>query len=199
MFRKIIFAVCFLLFSIVNFQGPSVAQEPVQKAVMIVSSKNFRDEELLLPKEILETKGVKVILASSSLSPSRGMLGTVVKPDILIEDVKVEDYEAVIFVGGVGAKEFWDNPVAHNIILQAKAAGAVIGAICIAPVTLAKAGVLKEKRATVWPGASPELEANGAIYTGNDLEIDGNIITANGPQSAKKFGRALLKALVSRR
>ncbi|MEM5813391.1 MAG: DJ-1/PfpI family protein [Candidatus Aenigmatarchaeota archaeon] len=43
-----------------------------------------------------------------------------------------------------------------------------------------------------------ELKKNGARYTGKDVEIDGNIITANGPQAAEKFGKEIEKALRDR-
>ena len=39
----------------------------------------------------------------------------------------------------------------------------------------------------------------GVNYTGKDMEIDGNIITASGPKAADKFGEALVKTLVHRR
>jgi protease I len=193
--KRIAFSVSLLFFILANFPGFIFAQDAVQKAVMIIAHNNFRDEELLVPKGILETNGIKVVLASSALSPAQGMLGELINPDILIEDVQVNSYQAVIFIGGSGAREFWDNPRAHKIALQAQEKGKIIGAICITPVTLAKAGLLKGRKATVWPGAAQELEINGAEYTGDDLEVDGNIITADGPQAAEKFAQALVRAL----
>jgi len=74
---------------------------------MVIASQDFRDEELLTPKEILENKGVKVTIASSSLDTATGMLGAKVKPDILIEDVNVNDFDAVIFVGGAGGERIF--------------------------------------------------------------------------------------------
>jgi len=59
----------------------------------------------------------------------------------------------------------------------------VLGAICIAPVTLAKAGVLEGKRATVWKSEGETLKEHGADYTGASMEADGKIITADGPHS----------------
>ncbi len=201
MLKKIILSIGMgiILFAFLNPHDYNFAQDAVQKSVMIIASRDFRDEELLLPKDMLETNRVAVTLASSSLAPSSGMLGTVVKPEILLKDVNVEDYDAVIFVGGRGAKEFWDDPQAQRIALEAQANKKVIGAICIAPVILAKAGILKEKKATVWSGGAGELQAQGAIYTGSDLEVTGNIITANGPDASVEFAEALVKALVRRR
>lgn len=166
-----------------------------KKVVMIIASNNFRDEELLKPKEVLERNGVAVTVASSSLNESTGMLGAKIKPDILFININVADYDAVIFVGGSGATEYWDNPTAHKISKDAYSAKKIVGAICIAPVTLAKAGLLKDKKATTYSSTVNDLKSAGAKYTGADVEKDGNIITASGPAVAQEFGETILKAL----
>lgn len=166
-----------------------------KKVVMVIAKVNFRDEELREPKKILEAHAIKVTIASSSLALARGMLGAKVKPDILLSKVKVDDYDAVIFVGGMGAKEYWNDSTAHRIAREAIKRGKVVGAICIAPVILANAEVLSGKKATVWSGVAGKLKAKGAIYTGSSVQVDGRIITANGPRAAKSFGQAILKAL----
>jgi len=67
----------------------------------------------------------------------------------------------------------------------------------MAPAILARAGVLKGKKATVFPGDETELTSNGAIYTGKMIEKDGNIITGCGPEAASLFGQALAKELTT--
>lgn len=66
-----------------------------------------------------------------------------------------------------------------------------MSAICLAPVTLANAGLLEGKRATVYPSAKSFLKWKGATYTGNPVEVDGNIVTANGPEVAEEFAQAV--------
>jgi len=167
----------------------------MKKAVMIIAQGDFRDEEFLQPKEILEKNSIEVKVASSSLKLARGVLGAKVKPDILINDVKAGDFAAIIFVGGPGSSEYWNDPVAHKLAQEAAKTNKIVAAICIAPVTLAKAGVLKGKRATVWYSEAGQIKASGANYTGSSVEKDGNIITANGPQAAKEFAEEIVKAL----
>ncbi|MFN3531988.1 MAG: DJ-1/PfpI family protein [Candidatus Brocadia sp.] len=181
---------------IVHVKGENVMQSGKgKKAVMIIASNNFRDEELLKPREVLEKNGVTVTVASSSLKEAKGMLGAKVKPDILFTDINVADYDAIIFVGGSGADEYWDNPTAHKIATDANSAKKIVGAICIAPVTLAKAGLLKNKKATTYSSTINDIKSAGANYTGADVERDGNIITASGPAAAQKFGETIVKAL----
>jgi len=86
-----------------------------KKVLMIIASSNFRDEEYLIPHKIFHSQGLEIVTAASSLKISRGMLGAEVKPEILLNNAKVEDYEAIIFVGGTGASEYWDDKTAHCI------------------------------------------------------------------------------------
>lgn len=169
-----------------------------KKAVFIIAHENFRDEELEEPRRILEEQGVGTIIASSREGMAEGMLGDTVEVGLNIKDVKAGDYDAVIFVGGVGAEEYWDDPVAHTIARESVKQGIVLGAICIAPVTLARAGVLRGKRATAFNSVARELEKAGAQYTGTPVERDGLIITANGPASAARFGMALAETLTGK-
>jgi protease I len=166
-----------------------------KKVVMVIASKNFRDEELFEPKEIIEKAGGNVTVASSSLNISEGMKGGTSKPDVLLNDVKADDFDAVVFVGGSGASEYWKNPTAHALAKAAADGGKLVCAICIAPVTLANAGLLDGKNATVWKSERGVIKKKGARYTGEDVEVDGKFITADGPKSAAKFGRAIVRAL----
>lgn len=172
-----------------------MANESKKKALMIIANKDFRDEEFLEPKTILENNGLKVVVASSSTNQAKGLLGSEYKPDITLSDVNTQDYSIIVFVGGPGSSEYWGNERAHNIATEAVSSGKVLGAICIAPVTLANAGLLKGKRATVFHTQANALISKGANYTGKDVEKDDLIITANGPGAAKKFALALCEAL----
>lgn len=163
-----------------------------ENAVMVIAQRGFRDEELFRPKEILEKAGVVVTIASLTLQECKGMLGSVVKPDTTIDQVRVDDYDILVFVGGSGASQYFDNLVAHRLAQEAVNKKKILGAICIAPVILANAGVLDGRRATVWPSESGQLEAKGAYFTGAPVQVDGKIVTANGPSAAEDFARAMV-------
>jgi protease I len=166
-----------------------------KKVVMIVAPKDFRDEELLEPMTILLGKGAEVVIASSSLDTAIGMLGAKMKPDMLVSNIKTKDWDAIVLVGGQGAKSYWNDRVLQGILKDAVKEDKIIGAICIAPVTLANAGVLKGKKATVYEGVADKLKSKGANYINSDVEQDGKIITANGPKAAGKFAEVLVEAL----
>jgi len=176
-------------------EAPAAKPLAGKKVVMIIASQKFRDEELAEPRAVLSEQGATVTLASSSLTEATGMLGAEAKADVLVEQVKTADYDAIVFVGGSGASEYFTDPKAHELCKSAVAEGKLLCAICIAPGTLANAGVLEGKRATIWKGTAELLKKSGATYTGKDVEIDGKIITAAGPEAAGSFGRAIADAL----
>lgn len=167
----------------------------MKKVVMVIAHELFRDEELLHPKEALEKNGIEVKVASTELTPAMGKLGAKVIPDILFGDINMKDFDAIVFVGGHGSVYYWDNQNAHKLLKDAVAQGKIVAGICSGAVTLAKAGILKGKAATVFPGDSKELIANGAKYSARHIERDGLIITADGPLAARSFGEEITKAL----
>jgi len=166
-----------------------------RKALFIIAPKGFRDEELQVPTATLKARGCEVTVASLTTDVATGMLGARVKPDIALDEAKPADYDLVVFVGGVGAKVYFDHPRAHAIAREAAAAGKLLGAICIAPSVLARAGLLKDKTATAWPSQRRDLVANGAKWDEGPAVRDGKIITANGPKAARRFADLLVEAL----
>ncbi len=171
------------------------AQEgAMKKIVMVIAAGDFRDEEYFEPKAVFAKNGLSVRTASTVLDVVSGVKGGSVKPDLLLKDIKPADFDAIVFVGGAGAQQYWDDPQAHKLAKEFFSAGKVTAAICIGPVILARAGLLRNKKATVWKDESAELAANGSQYTGRDVEIDGLLITAAGPFAAREFGEKVAAA-----
>lgn len=171
----------------------------MKKAVLVIPHENFRDEELFDTKAALEKSGIQVKVASTALSEARGKLGAAIKPDLLFKDISMREFDALVFVGGPGSVVYWDDPLAHSLLKESAGSGKVSAGICAAGATLAHAGILKGKRATVFPGDAQELINNGANYTAKPVEVDGLIITADGPASAKSFGEEIARALKEQR
>jgi len=167
--------------------------------LMVIASNDFRDEEYLEPAEALARAKAGVAVASSSNEVAIGVNGHRVMPDLTLPEAKVADYAAVIFVGGAGSREFFDDPVAHRIAREAAEQGKFVCAICIAPSILANAGLLKGKEATCFPSERENLVAKGAKFVEQGVVRDGKIITADGPQSARLFGKAICDALTEGR
>lgn len=177
-----------------------------RNVVMLIAPDNYRDEEYEKPRAALEAAGAEVTVASTAAGRCKGMLGGMAKADIDLTNALLlarnDLWDAVVFVGGSGARVFFNNGEAHALAREVATQGRVVGAICIAPTTLAYAGLLSGIEATSFESARQALEDSGAVWTGRPVEsavckvADGCVVvTANGPQAADGFGRALVKAL----
>lgn len=165
------------------------------KVLMVIAFEGFRDEEYSEPKEVLEKAGAEVVTASTKIGTAVGKLGLKTKVDITLDQIQVLDYDAVLFIGGPGSYQFHHDPKAHAIVKETVAARKVLGGICAGVNTLAQAGALKGKTVTSFTGVAEEVKATRANYTGKGLEVDGKIVTADGPAHATAFGEAVWKIL----
>ncbi len=171
-----------------------------KKIAIIIAFRDFQDKEYFGTKEALETAGVRTTTVSAKKEIAIGVYGGEIDVDLTLGGINVADYDAVVFIGGGGALKYLDNEVSYHLVQQAVSQNKVLAAICISPVILAKAGALKNKKATVWSslldkGPIKILKENGAEYLDEDVVIDGKIITANGPSSATKFGENIVASL----
>jgi protease I len=165
-----------------------------KKVLMVIAPIDFRDEEYFDTRKELESSGNKITVANSTGQPAKSSFGKIVNPDKSIYDVSSKDFDAIVFVGGRGASDYFTNQQALNLARDFSKAGKVVSAICIAPSILANAGVLNGKKATSFPSERNNLNAV-CTYTGASVEVDGRIITANGPLAAKDFGKKISEAL----
>jgi protease I len=167
----------------------------MKRVVFVTAPEIFRDEEYCEPKKVLENAGIEVVTASVKLGELIGKLGYKAVSSILIENIKESKFDAIIFVGGGGASVYFENLAALKLANDFYNANKIVGAICIAGVILANSGILKGKKATVFIDGKEALLKGGANFTGNPVEIDGNIITANGPDAAESFGKEIMKGI----
>lgn len=169
-----------------------------KKVLMVIAPKEFRDEELLEPRGILERAGAIVSVASTAPGECSGMLGATTRADLAIKDARAADYDAVVVVGGMGSPtHLWGNGALHGLLRDAQKGGKVIGGICLSGAALARAGVLEGKKATVWrtPESLAEMEKGKAKTLTEKVVVDGKVVTANGPEAAKEFGKEIARLL----
>lgn len=163
-------------------------------ALFVIAPDDFRDEELFIPMQELERAGWSSTIASCDVGTCKGVHGGRATSTVALADVRVDDYDAIVFVGGPGARTYFDDPDAFRVSRSCEAAGKTLAAICIAPGILARAGVLRGKRATAFSSEGSELVEGGAHVESASVVRDGHIVTADGPRAAHEFAAAILHA-----
>jgi len=178
--------------------APTDAPEPGAGTVVLIFGNRFIHDLYATVRSTLEEAGYSVHVASTTLNPLQPKeVGEPVQPDLLLKDLRVEDYDAIIFTCDNSVAFGSGRPETDRIAQEAVAQGKVVGAICNAPLELGYAGVLEGRTATGEPYQTcSRLEQEfGATCTGAAVEQDGLIITARDRYASRAFARAIIEAL----
>ena len=163
--------------------------------LFVVPPQGFQDEEFLTTKRGLEQAGAQVLIASTRMGLLTGMLGGTTRADLLLNQANLDNFSAVVFIGGVGVIDSLNSPVVAGVVRSAVAKRKVLAALGTAPSILAGAGALKGARATAYLSEQARLVQGGALYTGNPVERDGLTVTATGALAVPVFVRTIVEAV----
>jgi len=167
--------------------------KPAQNSFLIfLPKKDFNEEEFTIVRKRLLKAGKQVFITSDDHSVCSGSKGMKVKSDTSFYNVNVNNFEAFILIGGTGSRNYWKNESLQKIVKKFFDTKKVIAAICSSPITLAKAGILQNKKATCFAEDKMELINTGIDYQDRNIVVDGNIVTANDARSALQFAEAVL-------
>lgn len=127
--------------------------------------------------------------------------------DTLIDDVNVDDYDALAIPGGFQEYGFRDEAFdikTLELIRMFNSKNKPIASICVAAFALAKSGILNGKRATTYHLLNGARQKELALYEGIIVEnepivVDGNIITSYNPQTSSGVAFKLLEMLSSKK
>ncbi len=114
------------------------------------------------------------------------------------DDIKAEDYDALVLPGGRAPEYIRLNPRVIAIAKHFADAKKPIAAICHGPQILAAAGALRGKKATAYPAVGPDVTSAGGIYEQvpvTDAVVDGNLVTAPAWPAHPKWLAAFLDVL----
>ena len=165
--------------------------------VLIVATDGFEESELFGPLQILRDRGAEVKLASPDLKPIQATVhddpGKTIRPDLTVEDARVEDYDALILPGGVrNPDQLRTNEAAIDLIRAFADAGKPIAAICHGPWLLVEADLLRGRTATSWPSIRTDMKNAGATVIDKSAVTDGNIVTSRNPDDVPAFTEAVI-------
>jgi protease I len=170
------------------------------KVLIVIAPEKFRDEEFAVPAAMLQKAGIGYDIASTRRGSCTGMLGAKTTATLSLKEVDPASYDGILIVGGGGAQSYlWEDKVLGEMVKNFQASAKVVAAICLAPVVLARAGILKGKKATFFssPISLKEMKAGGAVLVDKAVVSDGRIITANGPAAAKEFAETFIRTLTA--
>lgn len=167
------------------------------KSLCILLADGFEESEAVVPADLLKRLGVNITFASvSNKAEVIGTHGFKIMSDTSIINISVNDFDALMLPGGLpGTTNLRDSKEVISLIQQFYNKEKIISAICAAPIVLKDAGIADNKRITGYPDCEQFSLKHKFSFTGNDVEIDGKIITAKAMGKAHLFAFAIAKAM----
>lgn len=150
----------------------------------------FEEIEALATCDVLRRCGMEVTLVSILDDMTvTGSNGIKVEADCTISKLNTSDVDWLICPGGMpGSTNLYECKKFVELLKAHKASGKYVAAICAAPaVVLAQAGLLKDAKATCYPGFENLLAEGGAQMQSVRVVVSDKIVTGNGPSSAIPF------------
>ncbi len=162
--------------------------------IYLFLANGFEEIEALAVVDILRRADLDVTTVGIAAKQITGSHGISVIADKTDSEVSTQDMQMVILPGGLpGATNLNESPIVQEFLKQAADSEKYIAAICAAPFILGRAGLLKSKKATCYPGYEKELI--GAKALSDSVVVDGNIITAKGAGVATEFAFKLVEIM----
>lgn len=167
------------------------------KTICILLANGFEESEAIIPADLLKRLGVNVVFASISDDIEvSGTHGFKFVADTTIDKITPDDFDVLMLPGGLpGTTNLRDSDKVVSLLQQSDKKDKIIAAICAAPIVLKDSGIADNKIITGYPSCEQFSKKHRFSFTGNDVEIDGRVITAKALGKAHLFAFAIAKAL----
>ncbi|NLL70649.1 MAG: DJ-1/PfpI family protein [Epulopiscium sp.] len=167
--------------------------------ILVFLAEGFEEVEALTVVDYLRRKDITVDMVSITKEKKvKGAHNIIVMADKVISDIKtVDSYDGAVIPGGLpGATNLRDHEAVIHTIKALNEKNKLVAAICAGPIVLEKAGIIKGKKVTSYPGFEEELKEGNYVEQG--VARDGNMITARGPALAVDFAIAIIDYLLGK-
>ncbi len=170
------------------------------KNVLMLIAYGTEEMEAVTIADIIRRAGLSLTIAGESQIVTCSQ-GVKIIPDALLDDVLEEDaYDAVVIPGGGrGVESLSGNPQAEKLLRANFERGAVIGAICAAPLLLGQFGILQDipsVKITSHPSVETILRhTTAANYCYDKVVCSAGIVTSRGAGTAIEFALAVIRLL----
>lgn len=176
-----------------------MADKPLAgKRVAILAADMFERVELEKPRKALEDAGATTEVVSIHDGEIQGFdhfdPANKVKVDKTVEEISVDDYDALVVPGGVGnPDQLRGDENAVSLVRDFANAGKPMAVICHGPWVLVEAGVVRGRKITSWPTLQTDIRNAGGKWVDEEVVVDAGIVTSRKPDDIPAFNKAMIE------
>ncbi|MFO1116713.1 MAG: type 1 glutamine amidotransferase domain-containing protein [Beijerinckiaceae bacterium] len=175
-----------------------------QARILILATDGFEQSELMVPQRKLNEAGAMVEVAAPKSRQQKDSIrgwnekdwGESVKVDRDLDDVQVDDYQALVLPGGqMNPDRLRLEPKALDLIRRFLSSGKIVAAICHAPWLLVETGAAKGRRMTSWPSVRTDVVNAGGKWEDSEVVVDDGIVTSRSPADLDAFVAKIIEEI----
>jgi protease I len=165
--------------------------------IACVLGQGFEDSEFRIPYDRLKEEGYQVdVIGVKAGEELKGYKGKEkVKTEKSIDQVKAEDYDALLIPGGQSPDHLRVDRRVVEFVKKFDQAGKLIAAVCHGPQLLIAAHLVKGRTLTAWQTIQDDLQQIGATVKDEPVVRDRNWVTSRKPDDLKQFSDAIVDEL----
>lgn len=160
--------------------------------IAAILAEGFEETEFIAVADVLRRakSDVRVVSSTRQLAVTSSH-NFKIMADELWDNVDFDEMDCIFLPGGMpGVANLQANKKVIDMVRNFAEKGKYISAICAAPLVLADAGVLENKKFTCYPSTAKEITSG--IYCDEPAVIDGKIITGRGVGAALDLGLLMI-------
>ena len=165
------------------------------KKVAVFIADLFNEREFLYPYYRMKEAGAEVIVVGPSKTTFNSEIGMSAKAEKDINEVKAEDFDAVIIPGGYSPDKMRRSKAMVDFVKKMNEQEKIVAAICHGPWMCISADILKGKRATSFFSIKVDMMNAGAEWVDEEVVKDDNLITSRNPNDLPAFCRTIISAM----
>ena len=168
------------------------------KKVAILAADMFERVELEEPRKALEDAGAETEIVSIHDGEIQGFdhfdPAKKVKVDRTVEEVAVDDYDALLVPGGVGnPDQLRMDENAVNLVRDFFEAKKPMAIICHGPWVLVEAGIVRGREITSWPSLRTDIRNAGGTWVDKEVVVTEGIVTSRKPDDIPAFNAKMIE------
>ena len=168
------------------------------KRVAILAADMFERVELEKPRDALKDAGAEIEIVSIHDGTIKGFdhfdPANEVEVDRTVEEVSVDDYDALMIPGGVGnPDQLRGDENAVRFVRDFVESKKPVAAICHAPWILVEAGVVRDRKLTSWPTLQTDIRNAGGNWVDEEVVVDEGIVTSRKPDDIPAFNDKMIE------
>jgi deglycase len=174
-----------------------------RRVAFIVANEGVEQVELTTPWDTVKNEGGQPVLVAPKPGKVQGMnhldKGDAFPVDKTVEEVSVDDFDALVLPGGVANPDrLRMDQAAVELVREFLDRGLPAAVICHGPWTLVEADRVRGRVLTSWPSLQTDIRNAGGTWVDEEVHVDdrgrGVLVTSRKPDDLPAFTAKLVEA-----